>query len=344
VIKMEESDRACDEEGFLSGEASISSLSCKNRRYHTPVLLEESMSALAIKPDGIYIDCTLGGGGHFQEIVNRLDKRGIAVGIDRDPEAISWCRHNINCRDARVELKQKRFSRFREVMDELEIAEIDGMLIDLGVSTHQINSDKRGFSYMRENNLDMRMNPSDTTTAADIFNSYSVDDLARILLEYGEIINPLRMAKTIKRASAERHVGTSGELKECLRREYGDHLNVKMLAKLFQALRIEVNGELTELKDCCMSAIPALRRGGRLVVISYHSLEDRFVKNFMRDNEKGCVCPTNIPVCVCGRKKIFKRINHKAIVSSAIEVSRNPASRSARLRAVEKFMNPISEN
>jgi 16S rRNA (cytosine1402-N4)-methyltransferase len=341
---MEESDRACEEEGFLPGESPNSSLSGQNRRYHTPVLLEESMSALAIKPDGIYMDCTLGGGGHFQEIVNRLDNRGIAIGIDRDPEAIAWSERNINRRDVRIEFRQKRFSLFREVLDELEIAGIDGMLVDLGVSTHQINSDKRGFSYMRENNLDMRMNPSDTTTAADIFNSYSVDDLARILSEYGEIINPLRMAKTIKRASAERRVGTSGELKECLRREYGDHLNVKMLAKLFQALRIEVNGELTELKDCCMSAIPALKLGGRLVVISYHSLEDRFVKNFMRDNEKGCVCPSNIPVCVCGRKKILKRINHKAIVSSAIEVNRNPASRSARLRAAEKIMNPISEN
>jgi 16S rRNA (cytosine1402-N4)-methyltransferase len=306
-------------------------------RYHTPVLLEESMRALAVKPGGRYVDCTLGGGGHFQALVDRLGAGGLAIGVDRDPDAIAWCEAHVRRGEAAVVIRQRRFSRFYEVLDELRLADVDGVLLDLGVSSRQLFAEKRGFSYMRETALDMRMDPSDARTAADILQSSSTADLARILSEYGEIRNPLRMAETIKRCEKSRRLRTSGDLKDCLRQEYGATLNVKMLAKLFQALRIAVNDELAELRDCCERATAALGQGGRLVVISYHSLEDRFVKNFMRDNEKGCMCPPSVPVCVCGKVQTLKRITHKAIMPSSLEVNVNPASRSARLRAAEKI-------
>jgi 16S rRNA (cytosine1402-N4)-methyltransferase len=182
------------------------------------------------------------------------------------------------------------------------------------------------------------MDPSAGRTAADILHDSSTVDLARIFSEYGEVRNPLRMAETIKRSMRHGRILTSGALKECLKLEYGAFLNVKMLAKLFQALRIAVNDELTELRQCCEKAMETLNPGGRLVVISYHSLEDRFVKNFMRDGEKGCVCPPDVQVCLCGKTPILKRITHKAIMPTALEVGKNRASRSARLRAAEKII------
>ena len=306
-------------------------------RYHTPVLLDECIQALAVKPEGVYVDCTLGGGGHFQTIVDRLGTKGTALGLDRDPEAIAWCGRLMKDKKATVVLRQTRFSRLGEVLDELGFDAVDGMLIDLGVSSRQITARHRGFSYMKETPLDMRMDPSDASTAADVLRASTVTDLTRILSDYGEMRNPARMAETINRCIKRRPLETSKDLKECLRGEYGETLSIKMLAKLFQALRIAVNDELNELRKCCEQAAIRLSTGGRLVVISYHSLEDRFVKNFMRDKEKGCVCPPLVPVCVCNNRKVFKRINRRAIVASAPEISRNPASRSARLRAAEKI-------
>lgn len=308
--------------------------------YHTPVLLEECMQALAVKPGGVYVDCTLGGGGHFRSIVDRLGTKGTAIGLDRDPEAIAWCGRRMNDKKATMIFRHTRFSRLGEVLDELGLDAVDGVLIDLGVSSRQITARQRGFSYMMETPLDMRMDPSDASTAADVLRASTVTDLTRILSDYGEMRNPARMAETINRCIKRRPLETSKDLKECLRGEYGETLSIKMLAKLFQALRIAVNDELDELRECCEQAAMRLRAGGRLVVISYHSLEDRFVKNFMRNNEKGCVCPPSAPLCVCNKTKIFKRINRRAIVASAPEISRNPASRSARLRAAEKIAEP----
>jgi 16S rRNA (cytosine1402-N4)-methyltransferase len=181
------------------------------------------------------------------------------------------------------------------------------------------------------------MDPADATTAADILRDSTVRQLAETLEKYGEIRNPARMAETIKNCIKHGDLKTSVDLKNCLQNEYGSAMKIKVLAKLFQALRIAVNDELSELSRCCEQAVLRLRQGGRLVVISYHSLEDRFVKNFMRDAEKGCVCPSGIPVCVCGGKKTLKRIITRAIVSSPDEIKRNPASRSARLRVAEKI-------
>ena len=308
--------------------------------YHIPVLREEALHALAVKPEGIYVDCTLGGGGHFQAIIDGLGASGMAIGIDRDPDAIAWCDGHLDKKDANVVLKQGRFSVFSDVLDGLHIDAVDGVLLDLGVSSHQIRAEKRGFSYMKDAGLDMRMDPAGATTAADILRESSVPQLAEILSKYGEIRNPVRMAQTIKNYMKRTTLTTSEELKNCLQIEYGGAMKIKVLAKLFQALRIAVNDELSELRSCCEQAVLSLRQGGRLVVISYHSLEDRFVKNFMRDAEKGCICPPRIPVCVCGKGKTLKRIITRAIVPSPEEVRRNPASRSARLRVAEKI-NPV---
>jgi 16S rRNA (cytosine1402-N4)-methyltransferase len=305
--------------------------------YHIPVLYEETIRSLAVKPDGIYVDCTLGGGGHFQAIIDRLGAQGVAIGIDRDPDAIAWCTRNIDRKGVTVIFKQGRFSALETVLDGLNVDAVDGVLLDLGMSSHQIKSEKRGFSYMKDAGLDMRMDPTSATTAADILRESTAQQLAEIFAKYGEIRNPVRMAETIKACMKRGPLTTSGDLKDCLQKEYGGAMKIKVLAKLFQALRIAVNDELSELSRCCDQAISRLRRGGRLVVISYHSIEDRFVKNFMRDAERGCVCPPGIPVCVCGAEKTLKRIITRAIVSSPDEIKRNPASRSARLRVAEKI-------
>lgn len=329
------------EKCFMPPLSAISSQSHrKEPGYHVPVLLEETIQVLAIKPKGIYVDCTLGGGGHFQAIVDRLGDQGMAIGIDRDPDAIAWCTGHIDRKGVTVVFKQERFSAVAAVLDGLHINAVDGVLLDLGVSSHQIMTEKRGFSYMNEARLDMRMDPADTMTAEDVLKVSSVQQLADILAKFGEIRNPVRMAQTIKNYMRDNPMTTSAELKDCLQIEYGGAMKIQALAKLFQALRIAVNNELSELERCCEQAVSKLRQGGRLVVIAYHSLEDRIVKNFMRDGEKGCVCPSSIPVCMCGRKKMLKRIKTKAIVALSEEVRCNPASRSARLRAVEKI-NPV---
>jgi 16S rRNA (cytosine1402-N4)-methyltransferase len=304
--------------------------------YHIPVLPDECIRALAIKPAGIYVDCTLGGGGHFQAIVDQLNG-GVAIGIDRDPESIAWCSRHIDGKLASAIFRQARFSEIADVLQGLGITAIDGVLMDLGLSTRQITSRERGFSYMKDVRLDMRMNPADAKSAADILRESSEEELTGILADYGEIHNPARMAGAIKRYLKTGPLTTSEELKSCLQIEYGPGFQIKGLAKLFQALRIAVNGELTELRECCEQAVSLLKTGGRLAVISYHSLEDRFVKNFMRDLEKGCLCPPSIPVCICGKKKKLKRVTVKATIASADEINRNPASRSARLRAAEKI-------
>ena len=322
---------------FTPSSPDVSSRSRNNRfPYHVPVLLKESIHALALKPRGTYVDCTLGDGGHFQAIIDRLGPGATAIGIDRDPEAILRCAEHIDRKEVTVLFKQERFSRFDIVLSDLCIDAVDGILLDLGLSTRQIAVDSRGFSYLRDVKLDMRMDPQDTVTAADILRDADQKELVRIFSEYGEMRNPSRMAEAILRSRQKNALLTSEDLKRCLRGEYGDHLNIKMLAKLFQALRIAVNDELSELAHCCERATEKLLPGGRLAVIAYHSLEDRIVKNFIRDAEKTCQCPEAAIVCECGKKRLLKRITKKAIKASALEVARNPSSRSARLRVAEK--------
>ena len=325
-------------EELIVPSAGDSSLGCRNRSvYHVPVMLQECMDALNIKSNGIYLDGTMGGGGHISEIISRLDTQGIAIGIDRDADAIACCAElSINARP-QVFIRQSRFSDFDLVLNELNITGVDGILLDLGVSSHQLFANERGFSYMRDVRLDMRMNASDSESAADLLRNSTEEYLGEILRDNGEIQNPHRMAATIKKYLQHNVLETAKDLRKCLEQEYGSHIQIKVLAKLFQALRIAVNGELDELKNCCEKTLRYLNVGGRFAVLSYHSLEDRIVKNFMRDNEKGCTCPPGLPMCICNRKPILKRVSTRAIKSTEEEISHNVASRSARLRVAERI-------
>ncbi|MBD3314366.1 MAG: 16S rRNA (cytosine(1402)-N(4))-methyltransferase RsmH, partial [Chitinivibrionales bacterium] len=228
------------------------------------------------------------------------------------------------------------FSRFDEVLDRHGITGLDGALADLGLSSHQIDDSERGFGYMNDTGLDMRMDLDQATTATSLLRDSSEEDLARILGEYGEIRNAPRMAHAIKSRLKEGALRTSAELKSCLEREYGPNLKIKLLAKLFQALRIAVNEELGELEAFLNKIVDYLKSGGRLVIISYHSLEDRLVKHFMRRNEQPCTCPKTAPVCVCGGVARLKRVTRKALRPTDAEIAENRRARSARLRIAEK--------
>jgi len=303
--------------------------------YHVPVLLGECIAALALRPDGVYLDATAGGGGHLNAIAAQLDSRGIAVGVDRDPDAIAYIHAHLPVSEARVILEQCAFSRFGEVLQRHGIGSVDGLLLDLGVSSRQIDNQERGFSYMKSSSLDMRMDPSAGEGAAEFCARCDDSELAQVLRANGEITNPLRMARAIKACEAKGALRTSSDLVACLRAEYGPSFPVKVIARVFQALRIAVNDELTELSDCLSAALSKVKHGGRIVVISYHSLEDRIVKNFFRDGEQGCVCPPVLPRCVCGKKILLKRINRKVIVPGDEEIRNNSRARSAHLRVAE---------
>ncbi len=306
--------------------------------YHKPVLLQNVIKGLAVKPDGIYLDCTLGGGGHFNHLVDLLGKNGIAIGIDRDPTALKWVMDRIKNNKKRVLLEQSSFSEFDKVLNKYSIKKIDGILLDLGLSSRQIDDTQRGFSYKENSKLDMRMNPGDDITAEEILISTNEDELADILKEFGEIRNPGRMARVLVNYSKEHGIHSSDDLRKCLECEYGAPIKFKILAKVFQALRIAVNNELNELRICLKKAVSYLNNGGRLVVIAYHSLEDRIVKNFFRDNEKKCICKPNELICKCDIVPKLKRITRKAVKPSNSEICLNSRARSARLRIAEKII------
>ncbi len=307
--------------------------------FHKPVLLNETLEGLSIKQDGIYLDCTLGGGGHFKQIVNMLNEEGVAVGIDRDSTAIGWVKKNLGKAKPRIIIEQEMFSNFNKVLSKNSISGVDGILLDLGVSSQQIDNVKRGFSYKSHAKLDMRMNMQDNTTAEDIIANSSKEQLIKILHEYGEIRNPERMAAVIYRFSKTHRIVTSTDLKTCLENEYGTPIKFKILSKVFQALRIAVNNELEELQNCLIKAVEYLNKGGRLVVIAYHSLEDRIVKNFIRDKESlggnQNFLQTNKNY---NRHQILKRINKKIYRPSNVEIKNNSRARSARLRIAEKVI------
>jgi 16S rRNA (cytosine1402-N4)-methyltransferase len=299
------------------------------------------MEALAIKPDGVYVDATVGGGGHLREIIAHLDVKGKAVGIDRDSDAIAWCRTHLESTTRPVViLEQARFSQLGEVLASHGIPAVDGLLLDLGVSSHQIDDGSRGFTYMYDAPLDMRMDPTQGQPAAEFLSSADEHELTRVFSEYGEIRNPGRMARTFLRfLSAKGPMTTSREVTKCLTDEYGPNLPIKVIARVFQAIRIAVNDELAELSACLRNALSYINKGGRIAVISYHSLEDRIVKNFFRDNEQPCHCPPSIPYCTCGGKIMLKRLNKKVIIPGENEVRANSRARSARLRCAEKIDN-----
>lgn len=304
---------------------------------HISVLLDECIEALAIKPDGIYVDGTLGLGGHSSEIAKRLTT-GLLIGIDRDETAIERAGARLQPYGERVRLVHGNFSDVASILDRLGIDAVDGMLFDLGVSSPQLDEAHRGFSYMQDAPLDMRMDGSASLSAHDVVNTWPEDRLKRILYDYGEERFAPRIAAAIVRARQERPIETTLELVEIIRSAMpAAALREKQhpAKRSFQAIRIAVNDELGAVQTMMDTAPDKLRPGGRLAVISFHSLEDRIVKNGIRRREDGCTCPRDFPVCTCGFVQTLKSVSRKPILPSPEEQAANPRARSAKLRVAE---------
>lgn len=305
---------------------------------HVPVLLHECLDALALRPDGVYVDGTLGRAGHSLEIAKRLTT-GRLIGIDRDETAITAAEERLADYMDRVTLVHSNFDRVGEILDELGLDGADGMLFDLGVSSPQLDEAERGFSYMQDAPLDMRMDRGAPLTARDVINDWSYEELRRILYEYGEERYAPVIARHICRAREQAPIERTGELVDIIKSAMPPQaLREKQhpAKRSFQALRIAVNGELDALPPMLEAAVSHLHTGGRLAVISFHSLEDRIIKKSLQDMATGCTCPPNFPVCVCGKKPRIRLVSRKPIVAGEAELERNPRSRSAKLRVAEK--------
>ena len=306
---------------------------------HTSVLLEEVLDNLAIRPDGIYVDGTLGGGGHSFHILERLTEGGRLIGIDQDTDAIAAAGERLACYGDAVTIVHDNYEHMAEVLLDLGIREVNGILLDLGVSSYQLDNPERGFTYRTDAPLDMRMDRSSALSARDIVNSYPEEELVRILREYGEERCAARIAANIVRERKKKPLETTGELSSIVRasipakmREKGGNPD----KRTFQAIRIACNRELDVLRDSLDTMIDLLAPGGRLCVITFHSLEDRIVKNAFRRNENPCTCPPEFPVCVCGKKSKGKVITRKAIAPGAEELRTNRRSASAKHKIFKK--------
>ena len=307
--------------------------------YHVSVLLEECIEALNIRPDGVYVDGTLGGAGHSSQIVRRLET-GRLIGIDRDPIALKAAGERLEPFRDNVTLVHSNFCEIKTVLQELNIPGVDGILLDLGVSSPQLDDKSRGFSYMNDAPLDMRMNNEDPLTAYDVVNTWPQEELKRILFDYGEERYAPRIAEAICRVRAEKPIETTLQLVDVIRGAMPAQAlrEAQHPAKRsFQATRIAANDELGSVEKVMRDAVACLNPGGRLAVITFHSLEDRIVKTAMVNASKGCTCPPSFPVCVCGKKPKVKLISKKPIVSTQEELDRNPRARSAKLRVCEKL-------
>lgn len=307
---------------------------------HIPVLLEEVISGLDIKPGGIYIDCTMGGGGHSSEILKRLDKKGRLIGFDKDDDAVVTCREKFKAFD-NVEVIKSDFKNAPTILKDKGLdGKIDGILIDLGVSSYQIDSAERGFSFLHNGRLDMRMDQTQELTAYDVVNFYSERELLRILYDYGEENNAKNIVRNIIKAREKKPIETTFELKEIVESSFPKKViygKGGVSKQTFQAIRIEVNGELKGLEECLDRLAKMLNHGGRMAVISFHSLEDRIVKNVFKLASTDCICPPKTPVCICGHKAIAKLITRKPITATQKELEQNSRSASAKLRVIEKL-------
>ena len=309
---------------------------------HKPVLLPECLEALAIRPAGLYVDGTLGRAGHSLEILRRLTT-GRLIGIDRDQTAIEAARERLSDYRDQVTLVHGNFNVLGDILQNLGVDGADGMLFDLGVSSPQLDEPQRGFSYMHDAPLDMRMDKNAALSAREVINTWSYEALRQILFEYGEERCAPLIARAITRRREEMAIETTGELVEVIRRAMpASALREKQhpAKRTFQAIRIAVNGELDALPPMLEAAAQWLRPGGRLAVITFHSLEDRIVKQVMRSLATGCTCPPEFPVCVCGKKPKWKLITRKPITASAAELAENPRARSAKLRVAERTEYP----
>ncbi len=307
--------------------------------HHVSVLLDECIENLNIRPDGIYVDGTLGGAGHSSQIAARLTT-GRLIGIDRDPVALAAAGERLKPYADRVTLVHSNFGQMAQVLKERNISGVDGILLDLGVSSPQLDDGARGFSYMTDAPLDMRMNNQDTLSAETVVNTWSQEELKRILYTYGEERYAPQIASAICRRRETAHIKTTLELVDIIRSAMPPAaLREKQhpAKRSFQAIRIAVNDELGAVEQIMKDAVGLLNPGGRLAIITFHSLEDRIVKIGMNDAAKGCTCPPSFPVCICGKKPLVKLVSKKPIVSTQKELEENPRARSAKLRVCEKL-------
>lgn len=306
---------------------------------HKSVLLHETITNLNIKPDGIYVDGTLGGGGHSYHILKKLNENGRLIGIDQDADAIASAGERLKEFGGQVTIVRSNYAQIAEVLHDLGIEKADGILLDLGVSSYQLDTPERGFTYREDVALDMRMDQRQTVTARDIINGYSESDLYRIIRDYGEEKFAKNIAKHIAAEREKKPIETTGELTEIIKaaipmkvRATGGHPS----KKTFQAIRIELNRELEVLEDTIDTMIDCLNPQGRLCIITFHSLEDRIVKVKFNNNEHPCTCPPDFPVCVCGKESRGKHISKKPILPTEKEMEENSRSKSAKLRVFEK--------
>ena len=304
---------------------------------HTPVLLNECLEGLNIKPDGIYVDGTMGGAGHSSRIVEKL-KGGKLIGIDKDDTALAVCKERLKDFSNVVFVKSD-FKNFKNVVEDLNISGVDGILLDLGVSSHQIDTPERGFSYRFDGELDMRMDKTQSLTAYDVVNNYSEAELARIIYLYGEENFSRSIARKIVEVRRANPIKTTMQLKEIVESAIPKkfHGAGSPCKKTFQAIRIEVNSELDGLDTVIYDMVEKLNPGGRLAIITFHSLEDRIVKNVFKELSTNCICDKSIPVCVCNHKASVSLVNRKPIVATNTELESNKRSSSAKLRVVEKL-------
>lgn len=305
---------------------------------HVPVLLHETIEILNIRPDGVYVDCTLGGGGHSEAILKRLEN-GFLLGIDQDQDALQAASQRLQAFGSKFKAIHANFRELKKALNNVGICQVDGVLFDLGVSSYQLDQGERGFSYMQDAPLDMRMDRTRSLTAKELVNNLPEEELARILWEYGEERWSKRIARFIVERRKDGPIETTGQLVEIIKaaipsgaRRTGHH----PAKRTFQALRIAVNDELGALTQGLLDAVDVLKKDGRIAVITFHSLEDRIVKDTFRTLAKGCQCPPDFPVCACGQKPKVEILTKKPIVASLQELEENPRARSAKLRAAIK--------
>ena len=305
---------------------------------HKPVLLNECIEGLDIKPEGIYVDGTLGGAGHSKEILKRLNNKGLLIGIDRDEDALKAAKDNLK-EFQNVKFVKDNHDNIKDILENMEIEQVDGILLDLGVSSYQLDERNRGFSYLGENELDMRMDKSQELTAKEVVNNYSEKDLANIIYEYGEERFSRNIARNICEYRKTKIIKTTKQLVEIIEKSIpkSKQKDGHPAKRTFQAIRIEVNNEIKPLYDTVMNCIECLKPQGRLCIITFHSLEDRAVKNAMNDAQGKCTCPSDLPYCVCGAKELGKLVNRKPIIATKEEQEEDSRSKSAKLRIFEKI-------
>lgn len=304
--------------------------------YHIPVLYYETLDNLVINPDGVYVDCTLGGGGHSEGILKRLSPKGVLISIDQDQQAIDYAKKRLEGY-GNWKCFKNNFENIETVIYMAGYDKVDGILMDIGVSSTQLDDAERGFSYRFDARLDMRMNTSAKISAYEVVNTYEEGALSKILFEYGEERHARRIAKYICDSRKDKPIETTGDLVAIIKRAYPERASKHPAKKTFQAIRIEVNKELEVLENAINKAVDCLKVGGRLGIITFHSLEDRIVKTMFKDFSTDCICPPRLPVCICNNKAKVKLITKKPIIPSEDELTHNKRAHSSKLRVIERI-------